>query len=173
MSASRKKAVVRKFSREWVAGYVAAEGFCHENQMELLDLSGKVLLVPVAEIKWLCFVRDFNSGELDNPERLLRKSFAGRPRVDGVFLRLQLTDGDQIEGVAANDRSLISGEGIFLLPPDTRSNTQRMWIPTAAIAESEVVSVIHSATRRKEAVAGTADVTEDQRNVDAQPELFA
>lgn len=151
MSASRKKTVVRKLSRDWVAGYVSADDFCRQGTVELLDLAGKVILLPAREIKWLCFVRDFNSGEMNNPERLLRKTFAGRPRIEGVFLRLRLTDGDQIEGVATNDRSLIDGGGIFLLPPDTRSNTQRIWIPSTTISDLEAVAVITSRIRPKQA----------------------
>lgn len=150
MSASRKKVVVRKLSRDWVAGYVSAENFCHQGMVELLDLEGKVILVPAPEIKWLCFVRDFNSGEMNNPERLLRKTFAGRPRIEGVFLRLRLCDGDQIEGVAPNDRSLIAGDGVSLLPPDTRSNTQRIWIPSSTVSEMEAVAVITGTARRKQ-----------------------
>lgn len=151
MSSSRKKAIVRKLSRDWIAGYLSAEDFCHQGNIELLDLTGKVILLPAVEIKWLCFVRDFNSGEVNNPERLLRKTFAGRPRMEGVFLRLRLSDGEQLEGVATNDRSLIAGDGLFLLPPDTRSNTQRLWIPATTIAELDVVAVITSSARRKEA----------------------
>lgn len=168
MSASRKKAIVRKFARDWVAGYVSAEDFCHGGAVEVLDLSGKVMLVSAAEIKWLCFVRDFNSGEIDNPERLLRKSFAGRPRAEGVFLRLRLIDGDQMEGIAANDRSLISGEGLFLLPPDMRSNTQRLWIPATSIAGCEAVAVIGGTTRHKD-----ADPLGSKPTGGAQPELFS
>jgi hypothetical protein len=149
MSSSLKKAIARKLSREWLAGYVAAEEFCREGVLELLDLAGKVILLRQEELKWLCFVRDFNSGELANPERLLHKTFAGRPRTEGLFLRLRLTDGDLIEGIAANDRALIAGRGLSLLPPDTRSNTQRVWIPPTAIAALEVVAVIGSAPRKK------------------------
>ncbi|ACO33897.1 hypothetical protein ACP_0514 [Acidobacterium capsulatum ATCC 51196] len=135
--------------------------------VELLDLESKVALVAAQEIKWVCYVRDFNSGEVNNPERLLRKTFAGRPRIEGVHLRLKLTDGDVIEGVAANDRSLLGAEGVFLLPPDTRSNTQRMWIPVTAIAELEAMAVVGSAKKkmvsaRVDGAAAAAD----------QPELF-
>ncbi len=169
MSASRKKAIVRKLSRDWVSGYVSAEDFCHQGAVELLDLSGKVVLLPAVEIKWLCFVRDFNSGELNNPERLLRKTFAGRPRIEGVFLRLRLSDGEQLEGVATNDRSLIAGDGLFLLPPDTRSNTQRLWIPASTIAELEAVAVITSHARRKEPAATPRPAASDSSD---QPDLF-
>jgi len=149
MSSSRKKAIVRKFSRDWVAGYLPSDEFVHREAVEMLGLDGKVTALEVGQIKWVCFVRDFNSGEAANPERLLRKTFAGRPRTAGLFLRARLTDGDLIEGLAANDLSLISSAGLFLTPPDTRSNTQRLWIPASSVAELEVVAVIGSSPKAK------------------------
>ncbi len=162
MPSSRKKAIVRKFTREWVAGYllfdgVSAGGFVQADALEILALDGKVIALSLETIKWVCFVRDFNSGEPANPERLIRKTFAGRPRTEGLFLRAKLTDGDLIEGIASNDLSLISGEGIFLTPPDIRSNTQRLWIPATSLAELEVVAVIGGAAKKKSAPAKTED----------------
>jgi hypothetical protein len=149
MPSSRKKAIVRKFSRDWVAGYLSSDSFVQESAVELLGLDGKVSALEINQIKWVCFVRDFNSGEVANPERLLRKTFAGRPRTAGLFLRAKLTDGDLIEGVAANDLSLIASQGVFLTPPDTRSNTQRLWIPAPSVAELEVVAVIGGGPKAK------------------------
>jgi hypothetical protein len=149
MPSSRKKAIARRFSRDWVAGYLSAEGFAPGGIIEILELDGKVISLPSADVKWVCFVRDFNSGETENPERLLRKTFAGRPRSEGLFLRVKLTDGDLIEGLAANDLSLVSGDGLFLTPPDVRSNTQRIWIPTTSLAEMEIVAVIGGAAKKK------------------------
>jgi hypothetical protein len=160
MSSSRKKAIVRKFSRDWVAGYLPPDGFVHEDAVELLDLDGKVTALEINQIKWVCFVRDFNSGEVANPERLLRKTFAGRPRTAGLFLRAKLTDGDLIEGVAANDLSLISSQGIFLTPPDTRSNTQRLWIPASSVSELEVVAVIGGGPKAKPSIVAPEDAQE-------------
>jgi hypothetical protein len=148
MSSSRKKAIFRKFSRDWVAGYLQANGFVRDGRVEMLDLDGKVVSLAAGDLKWICYVRDFNSGELNNPERLVRKTFAGRPRGDGLFVRARLKDGDTIEGLAANDVSLVASEGVFLTPPDLRSNTQRIWIPRASIDELEVVAVIGAAKRK-------------------------
>ena len=154
MPSSRKKAIARRFSRDWVAGYVVFDGssptgFLKDDELELLALDGKVLSLDLRTIKWLCLVRDFNSGEADNPERLLRKTFAGRPRTEGLHLRATLTDGDQIEGIASNDLSLLTAQGILLTPPDVRSNTQRVWIPAASLSELEVVAVIGGAAKKK------------------------
>jgi hypothetical protein len=151
MSLGRKKVIIRRFARDWVAGYLPPGGFAADGRIELLDLAGKVEAIPLAEVKWICFVRDFNSGELENPERLLRKTFAGRPRGEGLWLRLKLADRDSIEGLAANDLSLIDSSGIFLTPPDIRSNTQRMFVPRPSIAELEVVAVIANPSRKKQA----------------------
>jgi len=153
MPSSRKKAIARRFTRDWVAGYVffdgsSPSGFLKDSQVEMLALDGKVLSLDLKTIKWLCLVRDFNSGEPENPERLVRKTFAGRPRTEGLFLRVTLTDGDLIEGIASNDLSLISAEGILLTPPDVRSNTQRVWIPAASLSGLEVVAVIGGAKKK-------------------------
>jgi hypothetical protein len=161
MPSSRKKVIVRKLSRDWLAGYLPPADFVHRGQIEILDLGGKVVALSLNDLKWICFVRDFNSGEPDNPERLLRKSFAGRPRSEGVWLRLRLTDADLIEGLATNDLTLLDPSGVFLTPPDIRSNTQRIFVPRPAIAELTVVAVITSPARRKPA------------EVPAQEDLFS
>jgi hypothetical protein len=154
MAISRKKAITRKLSQgqlpqDWLAGYLPSSGFLHNGFVELLALDGKTLQLRAIDLKWICYVRDFNSGDPANPERLLRKTFTGRPRTEGLVLRIRLADGDLIEGLAANDLSLVSGEGLFLTPPDVRSNTQRIWIPPTAIAQLEVVALIGAAKRRQ------------------------
>jgi len=167
MSASRKKAIFRKSSRDWVAGYLPSSGFVHQGQVEMLDLDGKVVSLAAEDLKWICYVRDFNSGELNNPERLVRKTFAGRPRGEGLFVRARLKDGDLVEGLAANDVTLVSSEGVFLTPPDLRSNTQRLWIPQGAIEELDVVAVVGAAKRKAPAKAREAGAAPAE-----QEELF-
>jgi hypothetical protein len=152
MSSSRKKAIVRKLSRDWLSGYLSPTGFARNGLAEVLDLSGKVLELPIQELKWICFVRDFNSGEAQNPERLLRKTYAIRPRGEGLWLRLQFKDGDSIEGLTENNIGLLDAEGFFLTPPDIRGNTQRIWIPRAALHGMEVVAVIGAAKKKPSAV---------------------
>jgi hypothetical protein len=162
MASHRKPVIVRKFSRDWVAGYAGA-AFGHDQaSLEILDLSGKVVAIAWEAVKWVCYVRDFPAGEQTNPERLLQKKFAVRPRAAGLWLRMILNDSDELEGLAANNRSLIEGAGLFLTPPDTRSNTQRIYVPRTAIQTLEVVSLI-GAVRGKREIAPTKA---------AQPELF-
>lgn len=160
MGSLRKPVIVRKFSRDWVAGYTGAAFDCHAASLELLDPAGKTLNIEWETVKWICYVRDLASANSDrnNPERLLHRRFSVRPRSAGLWLHLTLTDGDEIEGLAANDRSLVDGAGLMLTPPDTRSNTQRIYVPRLAIQELEVLSLIGSSRHRK--------------RIEPQPELF-
>ncbi len=151
MASSRKPVIVRKFTRDWVAGYTDGLIAATAPALELLDTAGKVVAIDWAAIKWVCYVRDLASGDPSNPERLLQKRFTVRPRAAGLWLRLSLADGDEIEGLAANDRSLIDGVGLLLTPPDTRSNTQRIFIPRPAVQTLEVVSLIGAAHRHRTA----------------------
>jgi hypothetical protein len=153
MASARKPVIVRKFSRDWCTGYAGAD-FGHDStHLEILDLSGKVLRIAWDEIKWVCYVRDLpapsHSADPANPERLLHKRFSIRPRTSGLWLRMTLTDGDELEGIAANDLSLVEGAGLLLTPPDTRSNTQRIYVPRRAIQSLEVVGLIGAASRKR------------------------
>jgi hypothetical protein len=161
MASSRKPVIVRKFTRDWVAGYAAVVFGQDASALEVLDQTGKVLTIDWTAVKWVCYVRDFPASSSDqaNPERLLQKRFAVRPRTAGLWLRMTLTDGEELEGLAANDRSLVEGAGLLLTPPDTRSNTQRIYVPRRSIQTLEVVSLIGAGSRKR--VAATP-----------QPELF-
>ena len=162
MTSARKPVIVRKFSRDWCAGYAGPELGRNGSDLEILDLAGKVIRMDWEQVKWICYIRDFPSSSTDpaNPERLLRKRFAIRPRTPGLWMRLTLTDGDEIEGLAANDLSLVDGAGLMLTPPDTRSNTQRILVPHTAIQTLQVLSLIGAPGRRP--------VTPRE----AEPELF-
>lgn len=163
MSSGHKKVVIRKRNRDWLSGYLPASGFVEKEQISILDLQGKVVTLQLRDIKWICFVRDFQSGDVSDPERLLRRSFAGRPRGEGLWLRLEiLEDEAPLEGLAANNLSLVNEEGILLTPPDTRGNTQRIFLPHSSLAAMEVVAVIGGAARRKPSPPAA----------DEQPELF-
>ena len=76
---------------------------------------------------------------------------------------MTLADGDELEGLAANDRSLVDGAGLLLTPPDMRSNTQRIYVPRQAIQTLEIVGLIGAPLRKRPAVGPKPD---------DQPELF-
>ncbi len=154
MAASRKKVIVRRFSPGFLPGYLPTTGLLADSTpgaLGLLDLAGKVLAIPLDDVKYVAYVRDFNQADAD-PERLARKTFAGRPRNEGLWLRLTLRDSEVLEGLAALDLAFADGwtadGGVSLAPPDVRGNTQRLFVPRAAIQTMEIVSTIMAPSRK-------------------------
>ena len=145
MPSTHKKVIVRKLGRDSVSGYVAPGNFIVEGKLELLNPAGKVVLINLAEIKNVDFVRDF--GEMT---ALSRKTFSNRPRTEGLWVRLRFIDNDVVEGIMANDLTQIRPEGYLITPPDTRGNVQRIFVPKSALEEISVLAVIgHPEGRRK------------------------
>jgi len=149
MASQRKPVIVRRFARDWFGGYAPADLQSGAAELEILDPGGKILHFSWESVKWVCYVRDLPpTGTSDpNPERLLHKRFTVRPRAAGLWLRMTLADGEELEGLASNDHSLVHGPGLLLTPPDQRSNTQRIYLPRPAIQMLEVVSLIGAAKR--------------------------
>jgi hypothetical protein len=148
MPSSHKKVIVRKMGRDSISGYVSPANFVVEGKLELLNPSGKVVLINLAEVKSVDFVRDFSDTAATG-----RKTFTTRPRTDGLWVRLKFIDNDIQEGLMANDLTQVIAEGFLITPPDTRGNTQRVFVPRTALLELNVLAVIG----RPEAHRKTAD----------------
>jgi hypothetical protein len=177
MASSRKKVILRRANStpdaSIVHGYLPPTGFItgtgRAAVLELLDLEGRVVPIPLLEVRMVSFVREFNTGDHVNPERLLRKTFLARPRAEGLQLRITFHDGDILEGLATNDLSLLDtaleDAGIQFAPPDTRANTQRIYVPRSAIADLVIVATIGPARSKP--------VTAKSKEQTLQEDLFS
>lgn len=158
MATSRKKVLLRDLSGKLQPGHLPLQNFVRlegkppANVLDLLDLEARVLVVPVSPLKWIAWVRDWNLNDHTDPERLNRKQFLARPRSEGLWIRIGFTDGDTLEGLAPLDLSLLDGmdrdRGIFLMPPDVRSNTQRVYVPRSAMSKFDVLAVITTPSKK-------------------------
>ena len=137
MPSTHKKVIVRKMDRDSVSGYVAPSQFIQEGKLELLNTSGTVISIDLREVKGVYFVREFGDSE-----SLTRKTFPSRPRSEGLWVRLRFRDNEVVEGIMSNALLREAVEGFSISPPDTRSNTQRIFVPRSALAELTVLSVI-------------------------------
>ena len=136
MATTHKKVIVRKMDRDSVTGYVSAS-FISDGKVEVLNTAGNVVSIELKDVKGVYFVRD-----LGDTESLLRKTFTSRPRVEGLWVRLRFRDNETIEGMIPNDLLQEGVEGFSIIPPDTRNNTQRIFVPRSALAEMTVIGVI-------------------------------
>jgi hypothetical protein len=166
MSSAHKKVIVRRFTGETLPGYLPLSAFVRNRAIDLLDLGGRVIPLVLNDIKHICYVRDFNLQDSVNPERLTRRTFLARPRTEGLWLRMTFRGGDLFEGLAPTDvgllDDLINDVGLHLTPPDTRSNTQRIYVPRSSLAELQLLAVITSPSRRKPlAAASVPSMQED------------
>jgi hypothetical protein len=137
MPSTHKKVIVRKITRDTISGYVTPASFVSEGKLELLSTAGNLVRIDLAEVKSVYFVRDFN-----DPEGFSRKTFTTRPRTEGLWVRLKYKDNEVVEGLMPNDLTQISAEGFLINPPDTRGNTQRIFVPRSALASLNVLAVI-------------------------------
>ena len=144
MPSTHKKVVVRKMDRDSINGYVAAGAFITEGKFEMLNTAGNVIMIDIREVKGVYFVRDFG-----DPETLARKTFTSRPRTEGLWVRLRFRDNETLEGLMPNDLTQITADGFFVNPPDTRANTQRIFVPRYALAELTVLAVIGGQSKRR------------------------
>jgi hypothetical protein len=153
MSSAHKKVIVRRFTGETLPGYLPLSAFVRNRALDLLDLTGRVIPLLLNDIKHVCYVRDFNLNDTANPERLTRRTFLARPRTEGLWLRMTFRSGDVFEALAPTDITLlddlINDAGLHLTPPDTRSNTQRIYVPRTSITDLQLLAVITTPSRRK------------------------
>src|SRR5260370_13077800 len=162
MPATHKKVIIRKMGRDSLSGYVAPATFVVEGQLELLNQAGKVVMIDIKEVKSVDFVRDFTDS--GGPAR---KTFTARPRTDGLWVRLKFKDNDVLEGMMANDLMQMVPEGFLITPPDTRGNTQRIFVPKSALERMTALAEIGRPASPTKTAAHAR-----QAGLFAEPDLF-
>jgi len=147
-SSTTKKAVIRRFQKEPLAGYVNPASYLQPAGVDLLSALGNVSTVPYEEIKTISFVRDFEgAGETG------RRVFNTRPKMEGLWVSLQFRDGEVLEGIMPNNLLQLEPYGFTVIPPDPYSNHQRVFIPRAAVESVEVLGVVGSPLKKRKAKA--------------------
>jgi hypothetical protein len=139
-----KKAVVRRFDREPLAGYVNPASYLQLTGIELLSAQGNVSTVPYDEIKVVSFVRDF-----DNVQETEKRVFNTRPKMEGLWVSFRFRDGEVMEGVLPNNLLPFEAYGFTVIPPDPYSNNQRVFIPRTALRSAEVLGVVGSPLKKR------------------------
>ena len=147
-SSTTKKAVIRRFQKEPLAGYINPTSYLQPGGVDLLSAQGNVSTVPYEDIKTISFVRDFEgSGETG------RRVFITRPKMEGLWVSLQFRDGEVLEGIMPNNLLQLEPYGFTVIPPDPYSNQQRVFIPRAAVQTVEVLGVVGSPLKKRKAKA--------------------
>jgi hypothetical protein len=139
-----KKAIVRRFDREPLAGYVNPLSFLQSTGVELLSADGNIVTVPYEDVRSVCFVRD-----LEAKADAARQTFNTRPKMEGLWVSLRFRDGEIMEGILVNNLLQVEPQGFSMIPPDPNSNNQRIFVPRAALRSVEVLGVVGSPLKRR------------------------
>ena len=124
-------------------GYLNPTRLGQADPIDLLTQDGEHEQIPLARIRSVYFVRDFDDDF--EPER---RAFLSRPKLDGLWLRLRFLDGQSLEGVVPNDLLSLLDNGIQITPPDLNSNADRIFVPRSALTEVTVLGVVGIARRK-------------------------
>lgn len=143
VSSTNKKVLVSRFDRETLSGFVSPQTYLTPSGLELLTLAGAIQMVPYDEIKLVSFVRDFQQGE---PRKELRL-FTSRPKMEGLWLRMQFRDGDAMDGLLINNLLQLEPYGFSVIPPDPGFQNQRVFVPKTALSSIQALGVIGSPLR--------------------------
>jgi hypothetical protein len=143
-ASTTKKAVVRRYDRESLAGFINPASYLQPTGVELLSAQGNVQTIPYVEIKSIGFVRDFEAGAVAD-----RRVFNTRPKIVGLWVSFQFRDGDVMEGVMPNNLLQLEHYGFTVIPPDPLSNQQRVFIPRVSLRSVEVLGVVGSPLKKR------------------------
>jgi hypothetical protein len=141
-----KKAIIRRYDKEPLRGYLNPVSFLQHTGVELLSAEGNIATIPYPDIKSISFVRDFDPSPA--PERQV---FQNRPKMEGLWVRLRFRDGDLMEGVIPNNLLLLEHYGINVVPPDSYGNQQRVFVPRTSLETVEVLGVVGSPLKKPKA----------------------
>ena len=151
---TNKKVVVYRFDRAPLPGYLdpgpslgLGVGPGQIQDLDLLTPAGELQRVPVADIKVICFVKDFDGGSFDTENR----RFRNRPKAEGLWVQLQFRDNDIIEGITTNNLAALDGRAISVTPPDASSNNAWFLAPRGSLKLCKVLGVIGGPAAKRKA----------------------
>jgi hypothetical protein len=143
-SSTNKRVLMVRFDREPLLGVINPSNFLQQGEVELLNGTGNLVLVPVEEIKAIAFIRENATNETWRKHRI----FTVRPKMEGLWLRISFRDLDTLDGVVANNLLGLDADGFTVTPPDPQFLNQRIFVPRSAAGRVQVMGVIGTPLRK-------------------------
>jgi hypothetical protein len=140
---SAKKAMVYRFERELLGGFVDSASPFNSTQVQFLNREGVVQNIPIEQVKLICFVRDW----IDGPA-WSRNQYTVRPRQQGLWIRIRFRDGELLEATMPNSVAALDPVALTISPPETAGGVQRVLIPRQAIESFEILGVVGSPLKK-------------------------
>lgn len=118
-------------------------GFSYQTELSdeirIITREGKDQTVCLSQLKAVFFVRDFKGDPKYQPVQFLNKA----PTSEKLWVRVEFTDGEVLEGRVNNSLDLLVQAGFYLWPSDHETNNLSVFIPKSAIASFAVLAADH------------------------------
>jgi hypothetical protein len=152
-SGATKKAVVYRFDREALSGFLDAATPIEGQVVSLLSPEGNLQVLPLETVKVIAFVRDW-----PEPKPWLRPNYTVRPRQQGLWVRLRFRDGECVEATMQNNLAALDPAAIVVTPPESSPGLQKVMVPKSALEGFEVLGVIGSPLKKGKKAAPAAQL---------------
>ena len=93
--------------------------------------------ISIEDTKAVFYVKDFDG---DRQHKHLR-FYKGAPIIHGVWIRLEFTDGEIMEGLVYNTLRFLVDPGFFILPTDPYSNNRLVYVVKSWLKECRVLGL--------------------------------
>ncbi len=143
-ASTTKRALIRRFEKETLAGYVNPLSYQQLAGVEVLSAEGQVATIPYQDIRTVSFVRTFEGGGEGE-----RQVFQTRPKMEGLWVNFRFRDGEILQGIMPNNLLQVEPYGFTVIPPDSLGNVQRVFVPRTAVLSVEVLGVVGSPLHRR------------------------
>jgi hypothetical protein len=106
-------------------------------QFELRLAAGGRTTVFLSQAKAVFFVREFHG----QPGYDELRFFKNVPELPGLWVRLRFADDEITEGLVHNSLPLLVSPGLFLKPPDPKSNNKMVYALKKHLVDFQILGV--------------------------------
>ena len=144
LSSTAKRVILYRFDRQPLEGVVNPAAYLRTNHLELITLDGNLQTAAYQDFKALCFVSETSPADLFT----VHSVFERRPKVPGLWTRFTFRDHDQLDGILSHNLLDWPEPGYLVTPPRAGANRQRVFIPRAALLQTDLRGVVGTSGAR-------------------------
>lgn len=130
------KVVARTLDGKVYPGFSRKENVGDDN-VTIITRDGKEKSFSLDELKGLFFVKDFKGDPEYDPVTFLSKNSVKA----SVWVHVEFEDGEVIEGMVRDHKSLLFSTGFYLWPSDEDNNNGLIYVVKSAIRDFEILSI--------------------------------
>jgi hypothetical protein len=130
--------ILYRFGRQPLECVVNPSAYLFDDHLELITVEGNLQLLPLEEIKAVCFVSEAGTADLFTH----RNRFERRPKLPGLWTRFVFRDGDTLDGVLSLNLIDWPAGGYLFTPPHSGSSRQKVFVPRSALSGTELQGVV-------------------------------